>query len=119
ASREAAQALLAEMGGAVGCRGAGEERERDGRVDVGEDGDGAGPEALQQGAELVGEGDALGDQVVSRANERAQRSDLVRERLQTPEAMPVGAQQIGEDEGIAGVALALRGGVTRPRGLER
>jgi len=32
--------------------------------------------------------------------------------------MSVGAQQVGEDEGVAGIALALGGRVARPRGFQ-
>ena len=51
------------------------EGQGDRRVDIGEDGGGAGPEAVEQGAQAVGEGDALGDQIVAGADQRAQSLD--------------------------------------------
>ena len=72
-AEELGEALLAEAGGAMRRGIAGEEGEGDRRVDVGEDGGGAGPEALEQRAELIGERDALGDEIVAAAHERAQR----------------------------------------------
>jgi hypothetical protein len=102
----------------VGGGIAGEESQRDRRVDVGENGRGAGPEALEEGAQLIGEGDALRDEGVAAAHERTQGARLVRGRAQRGEAMPIRAQQIREDEGVAGVTLAAGGGVAGPRGLE-
>ena len=58
------------------------------------------------GAELIGESDALGDQVVAAADQGAQRRISSEGGRSGAEAMAVGAQQIGEDEGVAGIALA-------------
>src|SRR4030042_60984 len=69
--------LAGEPVRALGRRVATKEGERDGRVDVGEDCAGAWPEAIEERAELVGEGDALGDESVARADERAQSAGLV------------------------------------------
>jgi len=106
--------------GAPRCGGgiAGEEGQRNGRVDVGKDGRGAGPEALEQGAELIGERDALGDEGVAAAHERAQGAGVVGGRTQRGEAMAIRAQQIRQDEGIAGVTLGAGGRVARTRGFE-
>ena len=79
---EGGEPLLAEPACGTRRRVALEEGERDGRIDVGEDGGGPGPEALEQRAELVREGYARGDQVVSRPDEGAERPDLVRQRTQ-------------------------------------
>jgi hypothetical protein len=54
-----------------------QEGERDRRVDGGEDGGGAGPEAVEQAAQAVGERDPLGDEVVAGAQEGAQGLDVV------------------------------------------
>src|SRR5690606_11415771 len=72
-SRDAGRAaLLAEPGGTVRGWIAAHEGERDRAVDVGEDDSGAGPEAVEQAAQLVGQTDALSDQLVTTAGQGAQ-----------------------------------------------
>src|SRR5205807_2642958 len=70
ALEESREALLAEpyrtVGGGVGV----EEREGDRGVDVGKQRRGAGPEALQQAAELIGELDASRHEIVACADGR-------------------------------------------------
>src|SRR5205807_4969166 len=117
-AEELGEALFAQTRRAVGRGVAGQEGERDRRVDVEKDGRGAGPDALEQGAQLIGEGDALGDEVIAAAHERPQGASLVGGRAQRGEAMAIQAQQIRQDEGIAGVTLAAGGGVARPSRLE-
>src|SRR2546425_10822674 len=58
-AEELGQAFFAQARGALGCGVAGEEGERDRGLDVGKNGRGAGPEALEQGVQLIGEGDTL------------------------------------------------------------
>ena len=102
---------------ALGCRGCGvlvEECEGDRCVDGCEDLAGAGPEAFQQSPQLVGQRHALGDQIISGAHKGSQRADLIGERLQWPEAVPIGAQQVGQDEGIPRIALSGGCTVARP-----
>jgi len=118
AFEEAVEALLAEVSGGLGRREVVEEGEGDGAVDVGEDGHGARPEAVQEAAELVGELNAGGDQIVAGAHGRAQGTRLVGRGAQGAEAVAVGAKDVGEDEGIAGIALALGRGVAGACGLE-
>ena len=79
---------------------------------------GAGPEALQQGAQLVGQGDAGADQVVAAAHQAAQGLDRVGLGRERAQAMAVGAQDVGQDEGVAGVALGADGPVAGPAGLD-
>src|SRR5437773_1314471 len=62
---EPCEPFLAEPLGAVRGGIAAEEGQGDGRIDVGEDRGGPGPETVEQRPELIGEGDALGDQVVA------------------------------------------------------
>ena len=93
-----------------------QEGEGDGRVDVGEDGGGAGPEAVQQAAQLVGQREALGDQS-SRPRTRRATPWFVRAGRERAEAVAVRAEEVVQDEGVAGVALAAGGGVTRPQAL--
>ena len=100
-AEEGGEALLAEAGGAVRGGVAAQEGERDRAVDIGEDGGGAGPEPLEQAAQLVGQGDARGDQVVAAAHQRAQGLDRVRARGERAEAVAVGAQQVGQQVGVA------------------
>ena len=77
AGQERLQALGAEAAGVGGAGVALEERERDRRVDLGEQTGRAGPEALQLGAQLVGQRDARLDQVLAGARERPDRLGLV------------------------------------------
>jgi len=115
---EAGEAFLAEAAGAVGCGIAADEGECDRAVDGGEDMGGAGPEAVEQAAQLVGERGALGDEIVAAAHERAQGSDIVGGRHERSEAMPVGTQDVGEHIGIAGIGLAAGGAVARAAGFD-
>ena len=117
-AEELGEALVGQAGGALGRGVAGEEGEGDRGVEVGEDGGGAGPEALEQGAQPIGERHALGDEIVAAAHEGAQGAGLIGGGAQGWEAMAIGAQEIGQDEGVAGVSLAAGGGVARARGLK-
>ena len=83
---ERRETLLAEARGAPRRRVALEERERDGRVHVGEDGASAGPEAVEQCAQPVREREALVDQVIARPYQSA-RAWSRRTAEETPEAM--------------------------------
>ena len=116
---EALEALLSEASGALRGRVAVEEREGDGTVHVSENHGGTGPEAFQEATELVGELDASGDEIVAGADGSAQSLGLIRGYTQGWEAVTIGAQDIGEDVGIAGIALAERGRVARPSRFER
>jgi len=115
---EALEALGPEARGALGAGVGVEEGEGDGAVEGGEDRYGPGPEALQQAAELIGELAASGDQIVAGADGGTQRLGAVGGSAQRPEAVAVGAQDVGEDVGIAGIALAEGGAVAGPGGLE-
>ena len=67
----------------------------------------------------MGQGDLRADQVVAAAHQAAQGFDgvgLGRERAQ---AVAVGAQDVGQDEGVARVTLGGDGAVAGPAGLER
>ena len=57
-----------------------EEVERDGRVDIGEDRGGPGPELVEQPAQLVRERDTLTDEVIAQAAEVAEGFGLVGQR---------------------------------------
>ena len=118
ALEEAREALLAQARSTV-RRGVGvEEVEGDRGVDGGEDHRRAGPEAVEQGAQLIGQLDAGGDQVIAGAYGGAQRLGRVGRRAQGAEAVAVGAEEVGEDIGIAGIALAGGSRIAGPRGLE-
>src|SRR6185503_11183800 len=116
--KKGGQALLAEAGGAGRCRVSQQEGQRDRRVDVGEDGCGAGPEAIEQAAQAVGQSQPFGDEIVAGSGQRAQSLDLVGAGFERAEAVTVGAQNVGEHVGIAGVALAAGGTITRPTGFD-
>jgi hypothetical protein len=115
--KEARQALLAQVRSALRCRVAADEGKSDRRVHVGEDIGGAGPERLEQAPELIGERDAAVDQIVTRAYQGPKRAQLVALRLEGAKAMPVGAQDVGQHVGVAGVVLT-RAAVAGARGLE-
>jgi len=115
---EGAKALLAE---AAGVRRAGvalEEGEADWRVDLAEDTGGAGPEGVQLRAQLVGEADALLDQVLARPGQRSQRPRFVAVGLEQAQAVHVGAGELGQDVGVEAVRLAAAGAVAVAGGGE-
>ena len=95
------------------CRGgiAADESERDRAVDGSEDGRRPGPEAFEQAAKLIGESDALSDQVVAAADQGAQRLDLVGGGHQGAEAVAVGAQDVGQHVSVARIGFAAGGAV--------
>jgi hypothetical protein len=95
-----------------------EEGQRDRAVEGGEELRGSGPDAVEFGAQLVGQRDARMDEVLMGAGERAQRARGVAVRLERAEAMAVGAREFGEHERVEAVALAARVGVARPRRLD-
>ncbi len=105
------------MRGAVGRGIAAHKGECDRAVDVGEDRRGTGPAAVQQGAQLVGEREALGHQIIPAADQGAQRLDVIRAGRQPPKAVAVGAQDISQHEVVGGIALAAGGSIARPAGL--
>ena len=108
AGEEAGEALLAEPVRVSGSWVAVDERERDWAVDVGEHAGGGGPEAFQLGAQLVGERNAVGDEVLTSTDERPQRLRRVAIGDQDPEAVAVGTSELGEHEAVEAVALAAR-----------
>jgi hypothetical protein len=109
ACEEALQALFAETACVGGAGVAAQERQRDRAVDVGEARHGAGPEALELAAQLVGDRDAMLDEVLASAGQGAQRLGGIRIGHQHTEAVTVGARQLGEHERVEAVALAARG----------
>src|SRR5207247_4530761 len=90
-AQELGETFFTEARGGMRRRVTGEEGQRDGRVDVGEDDRGARPEALEERAELIGDGDALSDEVVAAAHEGPQRARVVRGRAQRGEAVAIRA----------------------------
>ena len=66
---------------------------------------------------MVGEGDALGDEVIATADEGAEGTGLIGEGQQGAEAVAIGPEQIAEQVGVAGVALAASGRVAGAAGL--
>jgi hypothetical protein len=92
---------LRALGRGVAC----EEGPGNRGIHVGEDRRSAGPETLEEGAQLVGEGHALGDEVVAAADEGPEAPRLLGEGLQGSEAVAIGAEQVGEKVGVAGITL--------------
>jgi hypothetical protein len=113
AGEEVVEPLLADAAGVVWRGVAFDERECDRPVDVREHDRCGRPEALQLCAQLVGARDAMGDEVLARAGERAQRRRGVIVWDQDTEAVIVGACELGEEERVGAVDLAT--GVTEPR----
>ena len=68
---EAGEPFFTQPAGAVWSGVTSNEGERDRAVDGGEDGGCAGPEPLKQAAQLVAEGDALGDEIVAASHQGA------------------------------------------------
>ena len=114
---EGLEALLAEAGGALGGRIALQEGERDRRVDVGEDGSGAGPKALEQGRSWLARARRSATRS-SRPRTRARSALISSDRAAAAEAVAVGAQQVGQQVGVAAIALAAGGAVARPGSLD-
>ncbi len=119
ACHEGGHALLAKSRGRGRSRVALEELERNGRVDLEEDGSSARPELFEQIPQLVGQRDALCDQVVAQPDEPAQRLGFVGERREHTEAMAIGAQYVGEQVRITRIGLPLSRRVAGPRCLDR
>jgi hypothetical protein len=99
-------------------RVSGQERERDRAIQGGEQADRPGPEPLQLGAELVGQRNPRGDQILPRAGQRSQRLGLIRIRFQDPEAMRVGTGELAQHEAVTPVGLPARGAEPIPCGLD-
>jgi hypothetical protein len=117
-------ATVAQPLGALGRGVTGQKRQGEEGIDVGEDPRGAGPEALEHGAQLMGEGHALGDEVIAAADEGAHGAGVVGERLERAEAMAIGAAQVGEERTVAAIALGMGGrgagaGSLHPSGMDR
>ena len=117
AREEPGQPLLAQAMSVARAGVALEERQRDRAIDIGEHLGGAGPEALQLRAQLVGDPDAMADEILAGASQRAQRLRSVAVRDQDPETVPVGPGELGKHERVEAVALAARG--TEPRSHRR
>ena len=113
--QEAGKTLLAEAAGAVGCGISADEGESDRAVDSGKNGRSPRPEAVEQAAQLVGENDPLGDEIVPPTHQYPQRADIVRDRAERTEAVSIGAQDIGEHIGVAGIGFAASGAVSKTR----
>ena len=115
---EGFDALLAQPCSAVRRGIALHEGKCDRAVDVGEDRHSAGPEAVEQGAQLVGKHEALRHQRIAAADQGTQRLDLVGAGHEPAKAVAVGTQQIGQEVGIAAVTLAAGGAIPWPAGLD-
>jgi hypothetical protein len=116
---ERGDALLAEPGRRGGGGVAGEELQRDGRLDVGEDCLGAGPVHVQQRGELVGRGDAHLDQVGAGADRGAQGLGLVAERDGDAQLVLTQPQVLSDHQGVAGVGLGAGDDLSVAPGLDR
>ncbi len=100
-----AQAGGGEPVGAVLGVEPGQERHADLRVDLGEQPDGAGEGVVQVGAQLVGQPDAVVDEVFAGAAGAAQRDGLGAVWGEWAQPGPVGAQGVGEHEGVEAIVF--------------
>ncbi len=94
-----------------------QECERDRRVDIGENGGGSGENRVQERAQLVRQSDACTHEILAQTHQDPQCLDLLGMRHQRLEAMSVGSEEIGQDVGVAGIALSRRA-VPRANGLD-
>src|SRR5579875_3172711 len=97
---------------------AGEEAQADRAVDLREEADGAREGALEVGAQLVGERDSVSDQVLARpaGGPQGDGGRAVGDERAQPD--PVGAEGVGEDEGVEAVVLVAGRAVAGAQVLE-
>ena len=105
AGQPGGQAFGREPVGAVLAVEAGQERQADRRVEVGEQTDRAGEHDFQVRAQLVGHGDPVGDEVFAGAAGLAQGDGGRGVGQQRVQPGSVGAQGVGEHEGVEPVVL--------------
>src|SRR5256886_2139169 len=103
AGQPGGQAPGREPVGALLAVEAGEEAQAELAVEVGEEADGAGEGALEVGAQLVGEGDAMPDQILASPAGGAQGHRGRAVGPQRAKAGTVGAAGVGEDQGVEAV----------------
>ena len=114
AGEERGQALLAQRSGLDRAGVLLQERQRDRALELVEDPDRAGPEALQLGAQLVAQRHARLHEILPAAAQRPQRLGLVAVGLKYPEAMVIGARELAQHERVEPVRLAARDAEPRP-----
>ena len=100
AGEKGRQPALAQAARVSGGRVALQEGQRDRRVDLAEDRRRPGPEALELGPQLVGQGHPVADQVGAGAAQRPQGDGLIRVGPQRRKAMGVGASHLGQHVGV-------------------
>ena len=111
--------LLPDFRGRRRGRPSGQERQRDRALDVGEDGLGAGPVAVQQRGQLVGRRDPRLDQVTAGAGHGAQGQGLGRVGDGDAQLVLTQPQVLGDHQGVAGVALGSRDHLAVAPGFDR
>ena len=116
--KEGGHALLSEAAGAFRRGVALDESQCDGAYDVVEQADGTRPEAFEQSAKLVSEHEPAGDEIVAAAHQRPQGLDGVGLWLERRQPVTVGTQDVGENVGIARVALGGDGAIAGPARLD-
>ncbi len=118
AAQEPAKAGLGEPGGPLGRGEAAKEGQRDRAVDLGEQAGRAGEGDLQVGAQLVGQGDAVVDQLLAGAADRPQPGGLRAVGAQRVQPVAVGAQHVGQQVGVEAVVLVAGRPVPSPQVLD-
>ena len=110
--------LLARVRGSGRGRVAGQELQADRRLDVGEDGPGAGPVRVQQRGQVVSGRDPHLDQVTAGAHDGSQRPGLIRVGHSDGQLVRAQPQVLGDHRGVAGVGLGARQHLAVPPGLD-
>lgn len=114
---ECGHSLLSQAAGAF-RQVALDETPRDGACDVGEQVERTWPIAFEQGAELSGEHDLSGNEIVTAANQRAQGLDTVRLWPERRQPVALDPQNVGGDAGVAGVAAGSVGAIAAPASFD-
>jgi hypothetical protein len=108
AVKECGQALFTEPMCVARARAARQERETDRTVEIAEEPDRAGPEALEFAPQLVAQRNASLHEVLARG-ERPQRLGLVGVGLKDAEVVMIGTRQLAQHERVKPIRLAARG----------
>ena len=116
AGQESLKPLLAQATRVGGAWVALQERERDQVVQIAEQADWSRPEALELGAQLVGERHPALDEILPRASQCPQRLGLIAVGLEHPETMVIGARQFAQHERVEAIGLPARGPEARTGG---
>lgn len=109
-NQKAGETFFTEPRGAVRRWISTDECESDRTVDGGKNSIGSWPKAVEQTAQLVGQSDPLGDQIIPAAYQYSQCSDIVGDGTERTETVSISAQDVGKHVSVAGVRFAASSG---------